>query len=493
METLSVLPVFFVLLVSFSISLWCARNNLAPRVDRYLFAGNTPALAFSSCLGSIVSMAISFTALISAGYEFGWQILFPLIAGALLGLLALLRLLNDKRMDPIQNEILDQNYQKGVSYFTIFDGRHSTFPAFYIFFLFFYFCMLTTELSVLRVFLQYLFNLPPPEVLVLLFMILLVCYAYVFIGGFRAVLITDYFQLIVVLTFLGFLLASADLNFVRHIPSPAVAKVHWTLAQQVILHIGCFVGSFSWTFANIDQWYRTAGTLPIKAARSVLINSVLALCAATIIPVLAGSYALRQHGIPAGTTNDISLIIVQNLLKKSNTTLRISFSMALICAALTTLNTYIMTFQQIYFEFSIRVNARNHLKYLLEYLVKWRQVRGVGLLFTALCFLVSLFVPNVYAFGVFALCGFIFSVPFLLSQAFRKNLIVSRLSARSTIGLGSSIILFPLLLFLLPRLTGSTAIHLYNIPAAAGLAVLCAHIPLLFFPPPQEVVRAEKT
>src|SRR5437763_1303457 len=156
MATLSVIPVFFVLLVSFFISLWCARHNLAPRVDRYLFTGNTPVLAFSSCIGSIVSMAISFTALISAGYEFGWQILFPLIAGALLGLLAILRLLDTKNVKLFQTRITNQDYRRGASYLAVLDERRSTFPGFYVFFMFFYFCMLTTELSVLRVFLEHL-------------------------------------------------------------------------------------------------------------------------------------------------------------------------------------------------------------------------------------------------------------------------------------------------------------------------------------------------
>jgi hypothetical protein len=90
----AVLAVFVVLVSSYAIAWWCARHERAPTVHRYLFAGNSLVLGLSSSIGSIVSMAIAFTALLSAGFVFGWQIIFPILAGGAAGLWAVFRFIS---------------------------------------------------------------------------------------------------------------------------------------------------------------------------------------------------------------------------------------------------------------------------------------------------------------------------------------------------------------------------------------------------------------
>jgi Na+/pantothenate symporter len=439
-------------------------------------------------------MAIAFTALLSAGYTFGWQMLYPLISGALIGLLAILRLLKHERVSQDQKKIERGEQQEGASYLVTF--RHNGPLAFFVLFLGFYSAMLATELSVLRVFLEFLLRIPFPELFTLVLMVALVCYSYVFIGGFRAVLITDYFQLIVVIIFLGLFLANIDLGSIKNLPSATAAKIRWTPWREFFLYIGVFCGAFSWTFASIDQWYRTAGTLPRKAARTVLIQSVLILCSVTVVPVMIGSHALAMKGIPPSITNEISLVLVQEMLRDASTTVRFAFLMALVCAALTTLNTYIMTIQQLYYELSIRINAKTHRGYILEYITKWKQIRTVGLVFMAACFLASFSIPDhaVYSFGVFALCGYVFSVPLLLSKALdisEKSQILRKIPERATSGLMISIILFMPILILVRQEVGPISLHLYAIPAAAGIATLIGNATLVLLPSRRRIFNGQ--
>ncbi|HVR09275.1 MAG TPA: hypothetical protein VMW75_14590, partial [Thermoanaerobaculia bacterium] len=211
-------------------------------------------------------MTISFTALISAGYIFGSQIIFSLTSGELVGLMAILRLLRHKRLLRQQDAITKDRHPDGASYLVCFQRGRALFPYFYILYLVFYSTMLVTEIGVLRAFLTSLLHFHFTELFIITMMIVFVCYAYVFIGGFKAVLITDYFQLLIVLTFLGLLLANTNFNVLLTLPPPFAAKISWTPYTLIILHAGVFFGAFSWTFANIDQWYRTAGTLPIRAS-----------------------------------------------------------------------------------------------------------------------------------------------------------------------------------------------------------------------------------
>ena len=81
MANVTVFAVFIVLVASFAISVASARKRSSNLISHFLFSGNTPLLGLSSCIGSIISMAVSFTALLSAGYEWGWQIIFPIMAG----------------------------------------------------------------------------------------------------------------------------------------------------------------------------------------------------------------------------------------------------------------------------------------------------------------------------------------------------------------------------------------------------------------------------
>jgi hypothetical protein len=470
---MAIIAAFAVLIASFAISLWSAWSARDRRVDEYLYAGNTELLGLSSCIGSVVSMAVSFTALLSAGYVWGWQILYSIIPGCLVGLVLLLRLSRHPAVADAQDEIAAGLQTAGASFLARFSAGTPRLFAFYPFFLAAYVAMLITELTVLRTFMHFLTGLPALELLLTVGVIAFVCFAYVFIGGFRAVLLTDYFQLLVVVAFVGVWAASLVGTTLVRLPAATVSRLDLSPFRITLLHLGTFMGALAWMFASADQWYRTFGTLPLRSARRVAVGAAVALSLLVIVPVIAGSSAVLRRDIPPAISNGISLHLVRELLRDSAPAVQFLFAMALVCAALTTLNTYIITFQQLYYEFAIRLNAQNFYSYaFIEYLAKWKQIRAVSMVALGVAFVGSQFLPEryVYAFGVLALASFIFAVPALVHElwAFDRNDQERPFPAH--IALIVSMVLCVILLAGARWRLGSISANLYAIPASAAVA-----------------------
>jgi Na+/proline symporter len=468
------LAVFVVLVSSYAIAWWSARHERAPAVHQYLYAGNSLVLGVSSSIGSIVSMAIAFTALLSAGFVFGWQILFSILGGGAAGLWALFRFIGTPQIANARETAVRDDREFGASYLAILaDQRGLPFLTFFWVAILFYHAMIATELAVLRGFLRFFTELPELELAVLLAMIALVCFSYVFIGGFRGVLVTDYFQLLVVIAFLGLLVAKFCLGPITlSVPSMTTAAIRWTPRTLVLLHVGVFVGTFAWVLANVDQWLRTVGTLsPPDANKALRIAAVVTFVAA-IVPILVGSSAL-VHGLAPTVGNEASLHLSLALWRTGGTTLQFVFVSALTCAALTTLNTYIISIQQLYYEFTVRMVAETHRQYIAEWLLKWRGVRLVGFLSLALAFMISFGISArmVYAVGVGALCGFVFFVPVviyeLVPRAHRFFRARGSFEARALVV--SLVIFLPVLEFLRARV-GAISVHLYLLPLGAACA-----------------------
>lgn len=487
MGDITIFAVFGVLLASFAISLASAWTKRSRLLQDFLFVGNTPLLALSSCIGSIVSMAVSFTALLSAGYVWGWQILFSMVPGSIVGLIMILPLSRHPKVAEHQQRVEGSAYLYGASYLAVLGDRRSS-SGLYSFLIAGYVAMLVTELVVLRTFIVFLADLPAIEVTVMIAAVTLVCYAYVYIGGFRGVLVTDYFQLMVVFVFVGLWVGTTMDRFEIHVPPPTLSKLPFTFPTLLLLHLGVFAGAVAWTFASVDQWYRTIGTLRVGAARTVLKSATAALCLFAAVPIVTGAAALHRTNIPAPITNGISLVLVADLLREQNVTLRFFFVMALTCAALTTLNTYFMTIQQLYYESSTRMEAGYWLLYPIEWLVKRKEVRGFALVLGVGAFAISCAFPHeyVYAFGVGALSTLILALPFVWAYLFeargRGHRFVVRFVPRLNDALLVAIIAWALLLALAHRNLGSLTLHLYAIPATAFGAAVVGSVVALVLP-----------
>ncbi|MFY9825415.1 MAG: hypothetical protein WAM82_28830 [Thermoanaerobaculia bacterium] len=432
-------------------------------------------LAISSSIGAMFSLTSAFTALVSAGYVFGYQLAFSLSAGATCGLLVLLRLSRRSLVTDFLTSTQANGWSAGASYLTLLSAYFSrtAYLLYYAFAMVVYLGLTITEFAVFRVTLEALApSLATPEIVLIISMTLLICFSYVFIGGYRGGLITDYFQLAIIFLFLGSLMREFKISsFILHLPSPMGGKVlTGSIPELILLHFGSFVGGFAAALFSIDQWYRTLGTLPLSRARKVLITGIILICLGSLVPILIGSYALNLSNMPVRLANTISTHLLINLLNTKNQTVRFLFFMTLAAVVLTTLDTYLITLQQLYYEFSIRFRASSSRTYILEYLTKWRNVRLVGFIMGVISFLASFFVANdsIYLFGVGALAAVIFLSPVLIIPLFSPTKPLPEWYPWASL-IASVAIYWPLVYFF-ARLTGPVSIHLYIIAAAAGVA-----------------------
>ena len=421
------------------------------------------------------SLTSAFTALVSAGYAFGYQLAFSLSAGATCGLLVLLRLSRKSHVAGFLTSTQAEGWVAGSSYLALLGDYfpQATYLIYYALAMIVYIGLTITEFAVFRVTLGALApGLATPEIILILSMTLLICFSYVFIGGYRGGLITDYFQLAIIFLFLGSLLTEFDIPaLISGLPRPMEGKVlSGSKPELVLLHFGSFVGGFAAPLFSIDQWYRTLGTLPLTRARKVLIIGIILICLGSLLPVLIGSYALNFLSIPVNRANTISTQLLVNLLGIPNQTVRFLFFMTLAAVVLTTLDTYLITLQQLYYEFSIRLRAASFRTYILEYLVKWKNVRLVGFIIGVVSFIASFFVANdaIYLFGVVALAAVIFLSPVLIIPLYSPTKPLPAWYPWASL-IASVVVYWPLVDFF-KSLTGPLNIHLYAIAAAAGVA-----------------------
>jgi hypothetical protein len=186
--------------------------------------------------------------------------------------------------------------------------------------------------------------------------------------------------------------------------------------------------------------------------------------------VLAGSAAVAT--LPHEVGNTASLHLLSRLWLGGDVTLRFVMIMALTCAALTTLNTYIISTEQLYYEFSIRMIPNTHRQKVLELLFKWKQIRVVASIALAIAYGCSFFISDqmVYTVGVLSLCGFIFFAPALLAAMIRPQAKAAARSNRDVQVLITSLVLAPIVLVVLRYFTGEIAAHLYLLPTSIGIA-----------------------
>lgn len=488
MNIIDICAISIVLLASYVIALLSSKASKSPRVETYLFAGNSLLLSASSSIGAILSIPITFTALISGGFMYGWQIIFSFWIGIGLAVLFLRRLSRTNGHAEFCANKEEREGSAGVSFLSRLCEKHGlnghVVP--YVFSIFLYGCLLAMEFSVARSTINYLSEIDAFNLAAIIILIASVTYSYVYIGGYKAVLYTDYFQLMVIAVFVGLcfgsLLFNSDVK-IQHF-GPLVSKLAWTSKSDMfLLHVSVVFGGFSFLVASIDQWNRTFGTLKKDAVSSVYWSST-ALAIFAPIPVLIGAYAFNVHGTEfmKDATNNASLLILKSYLQTVPLSTRFLFIMSLTCVILTTINTYLITLCQLYYELTIRLHATVAKTYIFEYLFKWREIRLVVLVIMFACISVSYNVSDdsVYFFGVATLAGFSFFLPFVIKLITDDYYIpTTKLSLSSSMIIGLTI--WPAITWLLSVFVGAAVNdRLYLLSVGALVSVVTANFEYIY-------------
>ena len=475
-----ILGIFSVLLISYIlvlVSVQYRRRLRAPGelqwIEDYLYQGNRPSLAISSGIGSMFSYSLAGTALLSIGYVFGWQVCGSILAGACTGLATYLALLRNPRLMEATRKLAADGFTEGASYSRALaesSGRplHYTLTSYL---LLVYSAILLLELAVIRVTIGQLLGLPTFELDVLIAALVIICYAYVFAGGYRAVLLTDHFQLAVILLLVVSTIPDIDINhLISTIPLPTSSRLAMNKSDLVLLHIASFISASALALGNVDHWYRTVGTLKPKEAKKVLIIVATITTLSGMLIIILGSTGLVSDTIPPGTTMGASLDLIGHYYKTLNPTSQLLFGMLLTCVGLTTIDTYIITIAQLHYELTIHLHTKSHHLIIIEKLTKLTSVRAVAGIIAIGGLGISFLVPDqgIYALGVVALGGIIPVIPILLVRAL--NLKLTYDSSVQVGGLLLSVLLIaPAILS--TRLTGADlTLNLYLIVLAIAAA-----------------------
>lgn len=477
------LGAFTTLIGSYLLILWLRRTLPRERkVEHFLFAGNRPLLAVSSGVGAMFSYSLAGTALLAAGYVYGWQVCGPIVVGACLGLLTYLRLLNRPTISSVTAAFSDEDFAKGASYpqaIAETSGKELHFCTL-SYLLIGYTAMLIAEIAVIRVTLTTIMPGHPQEAELILLVLLFVCFGYVFAGGFIGILISDHAQLIVIALFVLSSLVDVNWNSIWDaLPSPTAAQVTTQGLLRVFLLLSALIGAFSITLGNADHWYRTAGTLPKAQAKKVLIVVTVATTLMGGGLIIAGSFAHNLSALEPSLGYDLTLTLLAKYAQGLNPTSLFFLGMTLAAIALTTIDTYIMTLEQMYYELSIYAHAEEHRWYIPEWLFKRKAIRGAGGLAAATSLGLSFLIPatGIYAWGTLALGAVVPATPLLVFRALELE--VSYHWKPQIYGLLSSICLVPLIYAILGRhllfLGADPYEHLYLLVLSLGAGTSCGY------------------
>jgi len=478
------LPILLTLALSYFLALSASRKRTSVHATSYLFGGNSPALAVSSGVGSIFSFSIAATALVSGGYLYGWQVIPPLALGASLGTILLYRIYGSSAAAAFKTATKADSLRGGASYLRMVApvfGRRVAQPL-ALLLLVSHFLMLTLELSLVKLVLVSTTSFTPMDLVVILITVVGICYAYVYVGGYRGVLLTDHFQLWTIILLLGVCIGQSDAVNTLFMPEPLPTRgaIHWpSFLNIVLLHASVVSGGFLFSAGSLDQWYRTAGTLPLPQAKRVLRIS-LALYSLGGIPLVLVGNAAHRWGLTAeGPLNQISLTLLQRGLTLAPPSLQFALLVVLTCILLTTIDTHIITLQQLYYETALGTSDQSGARKVLRRFLGPQQIRVFAALAVTLSTTIVLLAGEklVFRAGLAVLSAPGFLAPILFLVGFPESRLARALDSPRALGAAFllSVALFPPLLSLFVRLQGPLDEHLYLICGAALFAQVAGY------------------
>jgi Na+/proline symporter len=343
------LATFLLLLLALLTIEACRRDHISSSADFsvYLFRGRLPVHSLASNIGASFSLTYFFGAIVIYAQLFQSWAIVTLAAAFPVVCFLYQRLLKRAAAEIPAEEMVEQrgNILLTLLQKTLTEASFRTVSAL---FLVVYFGLLVEELAVSRVVLSSLIPNRPVVVALLLSLICLVVVVYLYLGGFRAVLISDFVQGAVLCSFFLMLV----FLIVRH--GSAEQLVNFPVDRPLMRasNLG-FVGflALAWFLAGVDYSARfnfdskNIQDLNRKRRKLIVLSALLSLLALSL--GILFSQALSKE-IPATTapTEYVSALAVFFLVK-SAPAFRIVFLVSVHCMIFTTLDTLLVTALQI--------------------------------------------------------------------------------------------------------------------------------------------------
>jgi Na+/proline symporter len=176
--------------------------------------------------------------------------------------------------------------------------------------------------------------------------ICLVIFSYVYIGGFKGVLITDVLQLLI---FFGALLTlGLNLDSFQFTEIDLAIKNNLSISNFIWIGIASFLVGFCWITCIPEIWIRLSTLKTIDEARKSVLFSGIGWPFAVISPLIIVFFSGIEFQIPI--SQDAAYHLWQIILQKSESAIITwSFVGLLVTAVFTTLDTIIMSATQLLF------------------------------------------------------------------------------------------------------------------------------------------------
>lgn len=242
---------FLILTLSFVIAALARKSDPRRNLDAYLFSGNNHVLAWSSNVGSMLSIAMIFSFYIVTLVGGGMMLFVSVASGYTIGWILLDRGTRKLLANP------DKERYVHATYVTLFSDK---LPKYFLVLTFSaqYAIALVLEFSVLKDFLYGIFD-SNLQVAIVGIVVAALCGSYVVVGGYLGVLRTDFFQLVVVGSAFAYLISN---NWAE------TKQLAWTAfdSQNIggwypIAWITIALTAAVWFFASPDMWVRNFSSL----------------------------------------------------------------------------------------------------------------------------------------------------------------------------------------------------------------------------------------
>lgn len=252
--------------ISFGIAYHYRIKNAANNVHSFLFDGNTPYLASSSNIMSMISLAIVINYYLGAIAGYGLWALVAITLGIIVGYIILCVAVIKRQQLKVENTASEKNHAHSQWKLTLIDivGQTNKGSINFLRWLMLvqYFLLLTAEYVVFLTLLKGILQSPFAAYLITI-AVSFMCGCYTSIGGFRGVLKTDFFQLTLFFFGIIFLLSTnfhsiielATFNLNEANLDKNFCKVSWYSFGVIVTFTAAFFCSFP------DVWIRNFSTL----------------------------------------------------------------------------------------------------------------------------------------------------------------------------------------------------------------------------------------
>ena len=353
-----IVPMYLPVIVVFLVSLWlCYRIHKKHKgIHGYLFNGNQLKYSVISNAGTLFSLTAFLVMGIGIGMTYGSVAFIISAFGGIMALIIARKLVKSHEYE----KIFFTSQSRETSNFSIIDlaGEslgNTTRILHGIIILAYFFLFLILEFALIRLCYSEYFTSSTIQSILFIFVFMFVCFMYTFLGGFRGVLITDQWQLVIIIV------ATVSIIYLIH-PTTASAisanihgiasfKIHKPIPLSLLKYLGVVIYMICWTIGSADFWIRTTCTLKNdkKLAKKSITISLLVMTFCSMIPVfigvLIGTYCSAHATIPTSLPFCILDYLTTNLLAWPKGLLLA----ALAVACLTTVDTFILASTQTYF------------------------------------------------------------------------------------------------------------------------------------------------